>query len=108
MKNIKKKILIVEDSEYYMNLVTDSLINIENTILYKAVNISEAYRIAMEKNIDVFIVDVVLDTKVLGDVDFRLLSLLHLWKIPSITHIIICIVLDILKKRMTFQNWWKL
>lgn len=68
MKNIKKKILIVEDSEYYMNLVTDSLINIENTILYKAVNISEAYRIAMEKNIDVFIVDVVLDTKVLGDV----------------------------------------
>ena len=49
MKNIKK-ILIVEDSEYYMNLVTDSLINIENTILYKAVNISEAYRIAMEKN----------------------------------------------------------
>lgn len=68
MKNIKKKILIVEDSEYYMNLVTDSLINIENTILYKAENISEAYRIAMEKNIDVFIVDVVLDTKVLGDV----------------------------------------
>ena len=46
-----------------MNLVTDSLINIENTILYKAENISEAYRIAMEKNIDVFIVDVVLDTK---------------------------------------------
>ena len=40
MKNIKKKILIVEDSEYYMNLVTDSLINIENTILYKAENIS--------------------------------------------------------------------
>lgn len=68
MKNIKKKILIVEDSEYYMNLVTDSLINIENTILYKAENISEAYRIAMEKNIDVFIVDVVLDTKVLGGV----------------------------------------
>lgn len=68
MKNINKKILIVEDSEYYMNLISDSLINLENTILYKATNTSEAYKIAMEKNIDVFIVDVVLDTKVLGDV----------------------------------------
>ena len=68
MKGLKKNILVVEDNEYYMNLLCNVLKQITDVNFYKAVNSAEAYKYAMEITIDVFIVDLILDTSVLGDV----------------------------------------
>lgn len=64
----KKNILVIEDDKYYMNLVCSKLAAISDINIYKATTSAEAYKYAMEKSIDVFIVDIILDTKVLGDV----------------------------------------
>lgn len=68
MKGLNKNILVVEDNEYYMNLICNVLKQISDMNLYKAKNSAEAYKYAMEITIDVFIVDLILDTSVLGDV----------------------------------------
>lgn len=68
MKGLKKNILVVEDNEYYMNLICNVLEQISDTNFYKATNSAEAYKYAMEMTIDVFIVDLILDTSILGDV----------------------------------------
>lgn len=68
MKGIKKNILLVEDSEYYMNLICNTLSKISDINIYKATCSAEAYKYAMEMSISVFIVDLILNTNVLGDV----------------------------------------
>jgi len=68
MKGIKKNILVVEDSEYYMNLICNTLSKIPDINIYKATCSAEAYKYAMEMSISVFIVDLILNTNVLGDV----------------------------------------
>ena len=68
MKGIKKNILVVEDSEYYMNLICNTLSKIPDINIYKATCSEEAYKYAMEMSISVFIVDLILNTNVLGDV----------------------------------------
>ena len=68
MKGIKKNILVVEDSEYYMDLICNTLSRIPDINVYKATCTAEAYKYAMENSISVFIVDIILNTDVLGDV----------------------------------------
>lgn len=68
MKGLKKNVLVVEDNEYYMNLICNALKQIPEVNTYQATCSAEAYKYAMETSISVFIVDVILDTKVLGDV----------------------------------------
>lgn len=68
MKGIKKNILVVEDSEYYMNLICNTLSKISDINIYKATCSAEAYKYAMEMSISVFIVDLILNTNVFGDV----------------------------------------
>lgn len=68
MKGLKKNILVIEDNKYYMDLVCDVLEQIPDVIVHKATNSAEAYKFAMEISIDIFIVDIILNSKVLGDV----------------------------------------
>ena len=68
MKELNRNILVVEDNEYYMNLICNVLKQISNINVHRASNSAEAYKYAMEISIDVFIVDIILDSKVLGDV----------------------------------------
>ena len=63
-----KKILILEDNpaalEHLTNIVRD--LDIKNTI-YSFNNIKDAYQCAMERTIDLFLVDIILDTRHPGD-----------------------------------------
>ncbi|MCI9126834.1 MAG: response regulator transcription factor [Eubacterium sp.] len=68
MKGINKNILVIEDNEYYMNLICTELEQLTDVNIYRAINSAEAYRYAMEISIDVFIVDIILNTNALGDV----------------------------------------
>ena len=68
MKSQKKNILIVEDDKYYMNLICDMLLQVPDINIQKATNSADAYKRTMEMTIDVFVVDIVLDTSILGDV----------------------------------------
>lgn len=68
MKNQKKNILIVEDNKYYMNLICDMLLEVPDINIQRATNSADAYKRTMEMTIDVFVVDIVLDTSILGDV----------------------------------------
>lgn len=68
MKGLKKNILVIEDNKYYMDLVCDMLEQIPDVIVHKATNSADAYKYTMEISIDIFIVDIILNSKVLGDV----------------------------------------
>lgn len=64
----RKNILIVEDDEYSMKMLEKIIIEVDmNVKCYKADNLNQAYVILHEYLIDVFFIDIVLDTKVLGD-----------------------------------------
>ncbi len=63
-----KCILIVEDNKSCADMVKKIIASIDLSIEVLTATSSEAaYKYAMEKDIDVFIVDIVLDTKVMGD-----------------------------------------
>ena len=64
----KKNILVIEDSEQYMDMICNKLSNITDINVYKAKDSAQAYKYALEENISVFIVDIILDTNALGDV----------------------------------------
>lgn len=68
MKGQKKNILVVEDNEYYMDLICKALGKISNINIHRAINSADAYKYTMEVSIDVFIVDIILEPSVLGDV----------------------------------------
>ncbi len=65
----KKRVLIVEDDKSTRDMLEKLINEIDvQTICYKVSNIEMAYRILHENIIDVFILDIILDTKKLGDV----------------------------------------
>lgn len=63
-----KCILIIEDNANSVNMLKKIITSIDSSIeVLTAANSEAAYRQAMEKDIDVFIIDIVLDAKVMGD-----------------------------------------
>lgn len=64
-----KKVLIVEDKEIQRRALIELLKNVDYTIqVYEAANIEEAYQTAMKNTINLFLVDIILDNDVSGDV----------------------------------------
>lgn len=64
-----KKVLILEDKEINRNTLIKILEEVESSLMvYCASGRDEAYRIAMENDISLFLVDIILDTEVRGDV----------------------------------------
>ncbi|MGN0341484.1 MAG: LytR/AlgR family response regulator transcription factor [Roseburia sp.] len=63
-----KKILVLEDNQVTMECIKSliSEIDIKNAI-FACPNVKDAYQIALEKDIDLFIVDIILDTGTPGD-----------------------------------------
>lgn len=66
---MKKRVLIVEDHPKWMEKISEivSAVSVDVQI-HTATNVKDAYLISMETNIDLFIVDIILDTQVIGDV----------------------------------------
>lgn len=64
-----KRILILEDNPNSGNLLKNLIHGIDPTVfIYLAEEIESAYRIAIERNIDIFLIDIVLHPKDPGDV----------------------------------------
>lgn len=63
-----KQILLVEDNEKNMELLCDILGDIENICVHKAMNSETAYRYALEYNIDLFVVDIILNPSIFADI----------------------------------------
>lgn len=68
IKMRNKQVLIIEDNHHSMERVCNIIADIKDLILFKAVNSEQAYRYALENDIGLFIVDLILDTSVPGDV----------------------------------------
>ncbi len=68
MQLIYKQILVVEDNKYSMNRICSILKEIEGITVIKAENSGEAYQCAMEYSIDLFIIDIILDSTKEADV----------------------------------------
>lgn len=68
MYSSDKQILVVEDNEKNMELLCDILGNIKDIYVHKAMNSEKAYRYALEYNIDLFIVDIILNTTTFADI----------------------------------------
>lgn len=63
-----KNILIVEDNEAHMEALTKMLSKIDNIKIFKAYNMAEACYMLSLNEYNVFLVDIILDTKKAGDV----------------------------------------
>ena len=48
MKVFNKNILVIEDNEFYMDLICNELEQLENVNIYRATNSADAYKSAME------------------------------------------------------------
>lgn len=68
MYSSDKQILIVEDNKNNMNLLCSILKNIDRVYIHKAKNSEVAYRYAMEYCIDLFIVDIILNSNIFADI----------------------------------------
>lgn len=68
MQTSDKQILIVEDNKHSMEKACGLLKQIDGVFIHKAENSEQAYRYALEYHIDLFIVDIILNTDVRGDV----------------------------------------
>lgn len=68
MQSLDKQILIIEDNKRSMEKACALLNQIDGVFIHKAENSGEAYRYALEYHIDLFIVDIILNTNVPGDV----------------------------------------
>ena len=65
---MKKSVLIVEDSKSQLEMMKKLVLEVdERTIVYAVRDVSTAYATLLEKTIDVFIIDIILDTKKSGD-----------------------------------------
>lgn len=63
-----KNVLIVEDNVNSANLIENIIASIDSSIaVFIAANSETAYKYAMEKDIDVFILDIILNTRIQGD-----------------------------------------
>lgn len=63
-----KKILILEDNEAHMKALVKILSEINDILIFEAYNMAEANYMLSLNIFDVFLVDIILDTKVAGDV----------------------------------------
>lgn len=68
MQFINKQILVVEDNKYSMDRVCSILKDIKGITIIKAFNSGDAYRYTMEYTIDLFIIDIVLDSAKEADI----------------------------------------
>lgn len=68
MQLIHKQILVVEDNKYSMNRICSILKEIEGITVIKAENSGEAYKYAVEYAIDLFIIDIILDSTKEADI----------------------------------------
>ena len=69
LRQMKKRILIIEDSTKWIEEITELIKETSyETTIFVATNITEAYLLAMENSIDLFIIDIILDVNVPGDV----------------------------------------
>lgn len=65
---MRKTVLIVEDDAEQLHMLEKLVLGVnENTEVCTADNVTLAYRLLMEKTVDVFLVDIVLDTTVPAD-----------------------------------------
>lgn len=65
---MKKSVLIVEDELVQQKALTKAVLEVnEGAVIYVADELSAAYKILLEKTIDVFLVDIILDTTKPGD-----------------------------------------
>ena len=68
MQSSDKQILIIEDNRRSMEKACALINQIDGVFIHKAENSEQAYRYALEYHIDLFIVDIILNTNVPGDV----------------------------------------
>lgn len=68
MQSTYKQILIIEDNKRSMEKVIALIKQIDGVFIHKAKTSEQAYRYALEYHIDLFIVDIILNTHVPGDV----------------------------------------
>lgn len=68
MQSSDKQILIIEDNKHSMEKTCALIKRIDGVFIHKAENSEQAYRYALEYHIDLFIVDIILNTNVPGDV----------------------------------------
>lgn len=65
---MKKKVLIIEDDSEQIKMLKQLIMEINgNTEVYMAENVACAYQLMLEKTIDVFLVDIILDKEKPGD-----------------------------------------
>ena len=65
---MKKAVLIVEDNADQLNMLTQLVLEVNgNTEVYTAQNAGRAYEILMDKTVDVFLIDIILDVNKPGD-----------------------------------------
>lgn len=65
----RKQILVLEDNEVMLKNISCIVQDVASNVkVYAVDNIKEAYKIVMEHTIDIFIVDIILDTSKPGDV----------------------------------------
>lgn len=68
MQSLDKQILIIEDNKRSMEKACKIINQIDGVFIHKAENSEQAYRFALEYHIDLFIVDIILNTRIPGDV----------------------------------------
>lgn len=68
MQSSDKQILIIEDNKRSMEKACALISQIDGVFIHKAENSEQAYRCALEYHIDLFIVDIILNTSIPGDV----------------------------------------
>lgn len=68
MQSSDKQILVIEDNEHSMKKACELINQIDGVFIHKAENSEQAYRYALEYHIDLFIVDIILNTEVPGDI----------------------------------------
>lgn len=68
MNTTDKQILVVEDNIYCMNRIQNILKGIPGIIIIKADNSGDAYKYALEYTIDLFIIDIILETATEADI----------------------------------------
>ncbi|MDE6972192.1 MAG: response regulator, partial [Lachnospiraceae bacterium] len=60
---MKKSVLIIEDCPEQRNMLKQLVLEVdERAAVYTAADVATAYKILMERTIDVFLVDIILDT----------------------------------------------
>lgn len=68
MNTTDKQILVIEDNKYSMNRIQNILKGIPDILIIKADNSGDAYKYALEYTIDLFIIDIILETTTEADI----------------------------------------